>query len=246
MLKMIITLLLIVSLSYTYAVNLTYDKVLRNLRGIKSYDQKSYEDARENFEENVINHPGEGTLHFNLGNAYFRERELDAAISEYLRALRDEEFPAKSNIYHNIGNALFEQQNYKEALESFRNAVISDPENNDARYNYELTRLLLQEMQNEQQKQPQSGDGEDEDEQQQEQQQQADAQPDDSDDGEDAEVVKRQEGQGDQPEESDPDRERKLEEAENILRSLMSREREFLEQERERQRDTQQPRGRFW
>jgi len=245
MLKLIITMVCLCSLTFLSAINLTYDKVLRNLRGIKSYDSKSYDEARQSFEENVINHPGEGALHFNLGNTYYREGNLDAALNEYLRALRDDEFPQKSNIYHNIGNALFEKQNYKDALMSYRNAIIENPDNFDARYNYELTRLLLQAMQDQQQQQPQSGEGDDEDNQQQ-QQQQADAQPDDSEDGEEAEVVERREGEGDQPQESDPDRERKLEEAENILRTLMARERELLEKERERQRDDIKLRGRFW
>lgn len=240
--------LLIVSLSIfttLTAVNFSYDKVFRNLRGIKSYENEDFEEARRAFEENVINNPGEGALHFNLGNTYYREGELDAALSEYMRALRDDAFPHRSDLYHNIGNTLFEQQRYKEALESFRNAVISNPENDDARYNYELTRLMLQEMSEEQQQQPQSGDGEDEEEENR-QQQTADAQPDDSDEGEEAEIAQQKEGEGDQPQESDPDMERKLEEAENILQTLMAREREFLEEKRERERESQPLRGKFW
>jgi tetratricopeptide (TPR) repeat protein len=229
------------------AVNLTYDKVLRNLRGIRSYENQDFEEARRNFEENVINHPGEGALHLNLGNSHFREGNLDAALTEYLRALRDEDFTDRSNAYQNIGNALFEQQKYKEALESFRNAVITDPENEDARYNYELTRLMLQEMSEETQQQPLSGDGDDEEEEEQQQQEQrADAQPDDSEGEEEAEVTQREEGEGDQPQESDPDRERELQEAEDILRTLMARERELLEEEREKQREAQKLRGKFW
>ncbi len=247
MFKYLILIICLAAVSTLSAVNLSYDKVLRNLRGIRSYENEEFEDARRKFEENVINHPGEGTLHMNLGNTYYREGELDAALAEYLRALRDENFTSKTAAYHNIGNALFEQQKYKEALESFRNAVIADPDNYDARYNYELTRLMLQEMSEETQQQPQSGDGDDEEEdQQQEQQQHADASPDDSENGEEAEITKREEGEGEESQESDLDRERKLEDAERILQTLMARERELLEEKRERQKETQELQGKFW
>ncbi len=245
--KLILVMIFLVSMSSLSAINLTYDKVLRNLRGIKAYENEDFTEAQREFEDNVINHPGEGPLHLNLGNTHYRAGNLDAAITEYLRALRDEEFPNKSNAYHNLGNALFEQQEYKEALQSYRNAMIADPDNYDARYNYELTRLMLQEMSEETEQQPESGEGEDEDEQQNQQQDQmADAEPDDSDEGEEAEVVQRDEGEGDSPQDSDPDRQRELEEAENILRSLMARERELLQEERDKERKSLELKGRFW
>jgi len=245
--RLVLLMFCLVSISCLSAINLTYDKVLRNLRGIKSYNREDFAEAQQEFEENVLNHPGEGLLHFNLGNSHYRTGNLDAAITEYLRALRDEEFTDKSHAYHNLGNALFEQQEYKEALNSYRNAMIADPNNYDARYNYELTRLMLQEMSEETQQQPESGDGEEEEDQQNQQQDQmADAEPDESDEGEEAEVVQREEGEGDSPQDSDPDRQRELEEAENILRSLMARERELLQEERDKERKNLELKGRFW
>ena len=229
------------------AVNLTYDKVRSNLRGIDSYEQNDYDSAIKHFEENVVNNPGEGLLHFNLGNAYYRLGEFDQAVNEYYRALNDKNLIKRSETYHNKGNALFEQQKYKEALESFRNALISDPSNNNARYNYELTRQFLEQSQNEQQ--PQSGDGDDEDDDS-EQQDQSSAEESDSEDGDDDDVSEQQKGEGDQDQQKEQQQkeldEKKLEEAEKMLRTLNARERQLLEEQREREREAQDLRGRFW
>jgi Ca-activated chloride channel homolog len=243
--KLLTILILIFSTFCLSAINLTYDKVRNNLKGIRYYEEQDYESAIQEFEDNVINHPGEGSLHFNLGNSYYRRGDFDQAVNEYSRALRDDNFADPSLAYHNIGNALFEQQNYQEALESYRNALINNPDNNDARYNYELTRMFLEQSQTEQQ--PQSGEGESEEEEQ-EQQDQSQAEPSESDEGEEGQVAEQQESEaeGEQDQQQAEFDQKKLDEAEEVLRTLMSRERQLLEEEREQEREAQDRRGRWW
>jgi tetratricopeptide (TPR) repeat protein len=232
-------------LSQLSAISLNYDKVKKNLKGLKSYEQKDYDSASMHFGDNVIAHPHDGTLHFNLGNSFHKSGEFDAALNEYERALRDPNFKDKSLVYHNIGNTFFEQDKYPEALESFRNAVLVNPKNADARYNYELTKLLMQRMQNE--NQSKSDSGEDNDNEEKQQQKQSPAEKSDSQDGEDAQVTKNEENDdGDQPDNNDPQQQKKLEEAEKMLRALMARERDFLEKEKELQKDFKPLKGRFW
>lgn len=231
--------IMMLSFCYVNAIELNYGKVRSNLRGIKLYEQEKMDKALGEFESNVINNPGVGELHFNLGNAYYRLGDYNRALTEYDRALRDKEFNERSAAWHNIGNSFFNQQKYKEALDMYRNAIITDPENSDARYNYELTRLMLEAMEN--QEEPQSGHSDSE------QQQMQDAEESDEQDGEEAEVVKQEEGDGNgEKRESDIDRQEDIQDAEDLLRTLLSREREFLEDEREHNRRELNFRGRFW
>ncbi|MFA5499255.1 MAG: tetratricopeptide repeat protein [Candidatus Cloacimonadia bacterium] len=222
-------------------INLNYEKVRKNLKGIKSYEKEDYLSANQHFNENVIENPQDGTLHFNLGNNYHKMGQHDAAIIEYARALRDDSFKDKSLIYHNLGNTLFEQEKYKEALESFRNALISNSENQDSRYNYELLKQLMQRMQEEEQESEQSGEGD-----KQEQQDMTPAEESDSQDGEEAEIAKREEGDDEKSDDADPERQKKLENAEELLRALMTREKDLLEKERDRVKDAKPLKGRFW
>ncbi len=230
----IIIVLNIVGLS---AVNLTIDKVRKNLKGIKLYEEQKYEEATDKFQENVNKNYDDGVLRYNLGNSLYRQGDYDRAISEYARALRDDKFEDKSAVYHNIGNALFEQQKYKEALASYRNSVIANPENEDARHNYELTRLLLQEMQEEEQE----SDGSDSSEQQE----LSEMEKSDGDGDDVAQVFEDNEDEGDESQDSQLEKEKKLEEAEQILRSIMAKEKDLLEEEKE-QAPQQNLRGKFW
>ncbi len=241
--KLLLILIAVISISSLYSVELTYERFRNNLRGLKEYEQGNPEEALKYFERNVIDNPGKGELHFNLGNSYYRLGELDKAINEYQRALRDDSFANQSNAWHNIGNSLFEQQEYEKALEMYRNAIITDSENFDARYNYELTAQMLDALQPEDQ--PQSDQSDDKQQQQQQQTMPAEETEEPSDDQ--AEAFKQEEADnGDDEQESQFDREGDIQDAQDILRTLLSREREIIEEEKEHARRELELRGRFW
>lgn len=240
--KLLTLVLLIFSLSSLSSIELSYDRFRNNLRGLREYERENPEEAKRFFEKNVIENPGKGELHFNLGNSYYRLGEFDKAINEYRRALRDDSFKDQSNAWHNIGNSLFQQQEYEDALNMYRNAIITEPENFDARYNYELTAQLLDALQPEDQ--PQSDQSED---QQQQQQETMPAEETEEPEGDEADAIKQEEGDnGDEEQESQFNREGDVQDAQDILRTLLSREREILEEEMEHARRELDLRGRFW
>ena len=75
--------------------------------------------------------------------------------------------------YYNLGNTLHRQGQLEQSLMAYRKAIQLDPTDLDAKYNYELTQRMLEQMQS-QQSQPQQSDEnnqqESEDQQQQQQQ----------------------------------------------------------------------------
>ena len=136
-----------------FAEVLNYDKVITNLKGIKEFEKENFTDSEKEFSKNSINHPRDGRLHFNLGNSHYKNGKLEDAENDYNLALKDKDFTNKSSIYHNLGNVKFQQQDYKNAIVNYRNSLIENPENNDARHNYELTARMLERQQQQQQQQ---------------------------------------------------------------------------------------------
>jgi tetratricopeptide (TPR) repeat protein len=146
------TFIILVLLAFSLSAKvLTYEKVLKNRKGIQLYEKEKFEDSENTFQENAMQYPNEGVMHFNHGNSLFKDGKLEEAENAYQLALRDEGFSEKSKLYHNMGNVKFEQQDYKNALNYYRNAIMEDQNNADARYNYELAAQYLQRQQQQQQ-----------------------------------------------------------------------------------------------
>jgi tetratricopeptide (TPR) repeat protein len=53
-------------------------------------------------------------------------------------------------VAYNLGNTQFVQKKYKEALDSYRKAMRCNPNDEDAKFNYALTKLKLQQQEQQQ------------------------------------------------------------------------------------------------
>ena len=71
---------------------------------------------------------------------------------------------------YNIGNILGEQQQWDQAAESFRRALRQNPDDEEAKFNFELANRNLQQQQQQQQNQPQDNSDEDQEQQQNDEQ----------------------------------------------------------------------------
>ena len=87
----------------------------------------------------------EGPIWFNLGNSYFYTQNTDLAIETYKLATLNGDNDDISIAYNQLGVLKSQKQDYTGALESFKSALLSDHFNEEARYNYELLKKLLNE-----------------------------------------------------------------------------------------------------
>ena len=53
----LLILFILLSFSTLFADVINYDKVIRNLKGVKSYEKENYENSEENFKRNSIKYP---------------------------------------------------------------------------------------------------------------------------------------------------------------------------------------------
>ncbi len=87
-------------------------------------------------------------LHTNIGNVFYKLGEYDKALAEYLLAnSMAENDSIKADSYYNSGNAYFQKQMYEKAVESYIESLKINPDNEDARHNFELSLKMLEQQQ---------------------------------------------------------------------------------------------------
>lgn len=85
------------------------------------------------------------------GNLQQAEALLQAAAADSLQTAEN-----RAEAYYNLGNAQFVQQKLQDALQSYRRSLVLNPDDMEAKYNYALTKKLLeQNQQNDQNQQNQ-------------------------------------------------------------------------------------------
>ncbi|GEM_PF-793208 len=86
-------------------------------------------------------------LHFNTGDALYKQKKYDDARKEYEQSLLSAEPEIQEKSYYNIGNTYFREAMrdqsldlLKQAAASYRRALELDPDDEDAKYNLEVVR----------------------------------------------------------------------------------------------------------
>lgn len=209
-------------------------------KGNERYNDKKYQEATRLYQEGIAElnkstKPAIRTgLFNNLGAALYRLESFDESAASFARAIETAESRHDlSRASYNAGNTAFQAQDPQGALDYYRNALLVDPENEDARYNYEFVIRLME-------SQKQSGDSGDKQQQQQLQDQDQDQDQDQSEDEQQPDQKENQEQRqnpDDEQQEHDPSpeepeqREEMTEEqAEQILEALQNDEQELMRQ----------------
>lgn len=181
-----------------------------NQEGNDAFAEQAFQDALVAYQTAQIEEPELAEPYYNAANALYRQGAYADALKQMEMALSyaSEESLAQAGLY-NLGNSSYNQQDLQTAVDSYKQALLLNPDDQDAKYNLELALQQLQQQQqneqqqeeeqqdqsgqgDEQQEQDQSGEGESQDEQQQEQSQ-------DQQDGEgDQQQEQDQSGQGDE------------------------------------------------
>ena len=116
-------------------------------------------------------------IRLNLANAYYQLQDTTSALNGYQSLASSSEKSVKSVAHQQLGIMANREKKFDEALNHFKQALRSDPANEDARYNYELLKKMLKEQEQQQQNQDQQNqDQQNQDQQQQQDQQQKDQQ----------------------------------------------------------------------
>jgi Ca-activated chloride channel family protein len=171
--KSVFSMLALIAVSFS-AYSQSSKKLIHD--GNKLYEEKKYKEAEENYRKSLSDKNNAFIGNYNLGNALYQEGKLDEARDQYQTATANKSASPKqlAQAYHNLGNAYLKNKKYEESVQSYKQSLKLNPQDNDTRYNLAYAQSMLQQQQKQQQQNKDNQDKKDQkkDQQKQDQQQQ--------------------------------------------------------------------------
>ena len=149
-LTIVFALLAIFTFSEAVAQRMPERRIVR--KGNRQYEKANYDKSLENYSLALREDPNCFEAKFNTANVQM-QKQLYNKAEQTLRKLAQDSTRTeleRGDVSYNLGNALFEQQKFQEALDCYRNAMRMNPDDVDAKHNYLLTKLMLQQQQEQQ------------------------------------------------------------------------------------------------
>ena len=152
--------------------------------GNRKFGRGHFKESEIDYRKAVLKDSTSVTANYDLASALYRQEDW-AGAAKALESVKEQ--PGLPAQYHyNAGDAALQQQDYQAAVEAFRQALLQDPGDLDAKENYIYAKKMLENQQNggggggdnnQDQNQDQNQQNQDQDQQNQDQQQQQDQQP---------------------------------------------------------------------
>ena len=124
----------------------------------EAYENGNYEQAEQLYLSAIEQDPDNARLYFNLGNAQAKQGKVEEAIQSYMEFRGLASTPEdKARAEYNIGTLLAEGKKWKPAASHFKNALKLNPDDFDAKHNFERA-LEEQKKEEENEEQQQEND----------------------------------------------------------------------------------------
>ena len=129
-------------------------------QGNAYFEEGKIDRSIESYQEALKHDPNSFEAKFDLASALYRAERYDAAEKGLQALLNNDSLSEaeRGDVAYNLGNVQFAQKKYKEALDFYRKAMRYNPTDEDAKFNYALTKLKLQQQEQQQQNQQQNQD----------------------------------------------------------------------------------------
>jgi len=143
-----------------------------NKKANKLYSQGKYEEALKLYEEAALLDPSDNKLKMNRGSALYRLGNMEEAESSYIGSLSQTDKKTLADAHYNLGNILYRQgehlvkdgdfstarTKYSQALENYVQTLKLRPNDNDAKWNLQLTHRKVEQLENTQCENPQNNE----------------------------------------------------------------------------------------
>jgi Ca-activated chloride channel family protein len=130
-----------------------------NNQGNDEFESGEYQAALDNYVSAEQLDPDLAEPYYNAGNTFYRQNDLVKAEAQLTQSLRTAAEPLAQQGRYNLGNAAFQSQNWPAAIENYKQSLLLNPADVDAKHNLELALQQQQQQQEQQQQQQQSGGG---------------------------------------------------------------------------------------
>ena len=124
-------------------------------KGLKEYNNNNFQEAQAYYESVIEKKSDDQAAHFGLGVSAYQQGDMQSAMEAFDEIIRNNTPELKAESYYNMGNILYEQQMTEESMEFYKKALMLNPNDSDAKFNYEMLKYQLQ---NQEQSQGQNED----------------------------------------------------------------------------------------
>jgi Ca-activated chloride channel family protein len=196
---------------------------------LREYKAGQYDQALKEYERLLQKKTDDPRLHFNAGAAAYRNQQFDEAAKQFNATLASPDLKLQGLAYYNEGNALYHlgerspdpkqrTESWEKAVQDYQSTMKLNPQDTDAKFNYEFVKKRLEEFKQQQQQQSQQNDQDqkqNQDQQKQNQNQQKQDQQKNQDQQQQQEQRQQQQQQAqqnqkqDSPQQQQPDQQKK-------------------------------------
>lgn len=189
-------------------------------QGNRRYGRENWKEAELSYRKALVKDSLSAAARYNLASALYRQENYEGA-REMMGSFEGQE-NLSSDIYYNSGDVALQLKDYAAAVEAFKQSLLLNPGDLDAKENYIYAKKMLENQQNQQQgggggqnDQNDQDDQDDQDDQNDQDGQNDQNNQDDSQDGDD----------GQEPPQNQPDESRiSPRQAEQMLNAMQARE----------------------
>src|SRR5438132_3787981 len=135
--------------------------------GIDAYQQGKFKDAYKEFQETLKSHPqsrAEDELQFDSGTAAYKLKDYNKALESFSQALLTSDTGLQTKGHYNLGNTLYQRgemqksddkklSDWTNALDHYEQTLKLDPQNKEAKENYEYVKKKIDELKNKKEQQ---------------------------------------------------------------------------------------------
>ena len=188
--------------------------------GNRMLRNRNYNEAEINFRKGLVKDSTSFISSYDLASSLYLQKDYDNAAKALERVeaqLPDSEYADRWHF--NRGNIALQQQDYQTAVEAFKQALLLNPGDLEAKESYIYAKKKLEEQQNQQGDKGDQGDqGDNQDKQDDNQQDQPNQQPDPQDNNQD-----------NQPQEAPAEQQISPQQAQQMLKAIQAKEKETQE-----------------
>ena len=135
--------------------------------GVNAYQQGKFEDAYKEFQDTLKSHPqsrAEDELQFDSGTAAYKLKDYNKALESFSQALLTPDTGLQTKGHYNLGNTLYQRgemqkgddkklSDWTNALDHYEETLKLDPQNKEAKDNYEYVKKKIDELKNKKERQ---------------------------------------------------------------------------------------------
>src|SRR5213596_4171435 len=130
--------------------------------GIDAYREGKFEDAYSQFQQTLKSHPqspADDKLQFDSGAAAYKLKDYNKALESFSQALLTRDTGLQSKGHYNLGNTLYQHgeteksddkklSDWTNALDHYEQTLKLDPQNKEAKDNYDYVKRKIEELKN--------------------------------------------------------------------------------------------------